>query len=258
MTRMRTVAITGAGSGIGRAIAEAFVAAGDRVFISDVQEETVRQLASELGSSASSSRVDVSQYEQVVAFLRGAHSETGRLDVLVNAAGVFDGYAGVLETSEDLWRRVLDINLSGTFFGCKAAAELMTKQGSGRIISIGSVASFRGAADGIAYTATKAGMLGLTRRLAVDVGRHGVTANLICPGVIPTGIRANSEQVLGALSPDQQHGVGMSDELMSFLIPAQRKGTPSEVAAVAIFLASEGAAYVNGEAIAVDGGWLAT
>jgi NAD(P)-dependent dehydrogenase (short-subunit alcohol dehydrogenase family) len=255
---MRTVAITGAGSGIGRAIAEAFVEARDRVFISDVQEESVRQLASELGSSASASRVDVSSYEQVVAFLQAAHAETGRLDVLVNAAGVFDGYAGVLETGEDLWRRVLDINLNGTFFGCKAAAELMTKQGSGRIISIGSVASFRGAADGIAYTAAKAGMLGLTRRLAVDVGRYGVTANLICPGVIPTGIRANSEQVLGDLSPDQQQGVGVSEDLMNFLIPARRKGKPSEVAAVAVFLASDGAAYINGEAIAVDGGWLAT
>jgi NAD(P)-dependent dehydrogenase (short-subunit alcohol dehydrogenase family) len=255
---MRTVAITGAGSGIGRAIAEAFAAAGDRVFISDVQEDSVQGLASELGSSVSASRVDVSDYEQVVAFQHGAHSETGRLDIVINAAGVFDGYAGVLETSADLWRRVLDINLSGTFFGCKVAAELMTEQGSGRIISIGSVASFRGGADGIAYTAAKAGMLGLTRRLAVDVGRYGVTANLICPGVIPTGIRANSEQVLGKLSPDQQQGVGVSDDLMNFLIPAQRKGKPSEVAAVAVFLASEGAAYVNGEAIAVDGGWLAT
>jgi NAD(P)-dependent dehydrogenase (short-subunit alcohol dehydrogenase family) len=255
---MRTVAITGAGSGIGRAIAEAFAAAGDRVFISDVQEDSVRELASELGSSVSASRVDVSEYEQVLTFQHGAHTETGRLDVVVNAAGVFDGYAGVLETTEDLWRRVLDINLNGTFFGCKVAAELMTAQGSGRIISIGSVASFRGAADGIAYTAAKTGMLGLTRRLAVDVGRYGVTANLICPGVIPTGIRANSEQVLGKLSPDQQQGVGVSEDLMNFLIPAQRKGKPSEVAAVAVFLASEGAAYVNGEAIAVDGGWLAT
>jgi NAD(P)-dependent dehydrogenase (short-subunit alcohol dehydrogenase family) len=255
---MRTVAITGAGSGIGRAIAEAFVEAGDKVFISDVLEDPVQQLAGELGSSATASRVDVSQYEQVAAFLRGAHADTDRLDVVVNAAGVFDGYAGVLETSEDLWRRVLDINLSGTFFGSKVAAELMTEQGSGRIISIGSVASFRGAADGIAYTAAKAGMLGLTRRLAVDVGRYGVTANLICPGVIPTGIRANSEQVLGDLSPDQQQGVGVSEELQNFLIPAHRKGKPSEVAAVAVFLASDGAAYVNGEAIAVDGGWLAT
>src|SRR4051794_17596061 len=234
---MRTVAITGAGSGIGRAIAEAFAEAGDRVFISDVQEESVRQLASELGASVSAARVDVSEYEQVAAFLRGAHAETARLDVVINAAGVFDGYAGVLQTSADLWRRVLEINLSGTFFGCKVAAELMTEQGSGRIISIGSVASFRGAADGIAYTAAKSGMLGLTRRLAVDVGRYGVTANLICPGVIPTGIRANSEQVLGQLSPDQQQGVGVSDELMDFLIPARRKGRPSEVAAVAIFLA---------------------
>jgi NAD(P)-dependent dehydrogenase (short-subunit alcohol dehydrogenase family) len=255
---MRTVAVTGAGSGIGRAIAEAFAEAGDQLFISDVLEDSVRELATELGSQAHASRVDVSDPSQVAAFLEDAHEADGRLDVVVNAAGVFDGYAGVLETSEQLWRRVLDINLTGCFYGCKFAAQLMVPQGSGRIISIGSVASFRGAADGIAYTAAKTGMLGLTRRLAVDVGRHGVTANLICPGVIPTALRATSEQVLGELSPDQQQGIGVSQDLMNFLIPAQRKGKPSEVAAVAVFLASEGAGYVNGEAIAVDGGWLAT
>ncbi len=152
---------------------------------------------------------------------------------------------------------MLDVNLTGCFLGTKVAAELMISQGSGRIISIGSIATFRGGADGIAYTAAKAGMHGMTRRLAFDVGRHGVTANMICPGVIPSGIRANSAEVLGDLSPEQHRGIGVTQELMDFLIPAGRPGLPQEVAAVAVFLASDGAAYVNGTAVSVDGGWVA-
>jgi|SRR5579884_1144437 len=254
---MRTVAITGAASGIGRAIAEAFVRAGDRVFVSDVRREPLDALVESLGGETRGTQVDVSNAEQVRAFVAGARATGGRLDVFINAAGVFDGYAGVLETSAELWTRVLEINLTGCFYGCKAAAELMTEQRSGRIISVGSVASFRGAADGIAYTAAKHGMLGMTRRLAIDVGRFGVTANLICPGVIPTDLRQTSEAVLGDISPEQQRGIGVSPEIMGFLIPAQRTGTAEEVAAAAMFLASDGASYVNGQALAVDGGWLA-
>lgn len=255
---MPNVAITGAGSGIGRSIAEAFVEAGYTVFASDILPEPLDELVKTHGDDkVRGSRVDVSDYGQVAEFVKSAAAEGG-IDVIVNAAGVFDGYAGVIETDQELWRRIIDINLNGAFYGCKAAAELMVEQGRGRIISIGSVASFRGAADGIAYTAAKHGMVGMTRRLAVDVGRFGVTANLICPGVIPTGIRANSEQVLGELSPDQQQGVGVSGDLMDHLIPARRMGEPGEVASLAIYLASPGAAYINGQGIAVDGGWLAT
>jgi NAD(P)-dependent dehydrogenase (short-subunit alcohol dehydrogenase family) len=251
------VAVTGAGSGIGRAIAEAFVSEGDTVFVCDISGQRVSEVAAAIGAPDRGSAVDVSDDEQVSAFLRSAHERTGRLDVLVSAAGIFDGYAGVTETSPELWRKILDVNLTGCFLGAKVASELMIAQGSGRIISIGSIATFRGGADGIAYSAAKAGMHGMTRRLAFDVGRHGITANLICPGVIPSGIRANSEEVLGDLSPEQHRGIGVTQELMDFLIPAGRRGMPEEVAAVAVFLASDGAAYVNGTAVSVDGGWVA-
>lgn len=249
--------VTGAGSGIGRAIAEAFAAEGDTVFVCDISQSRIDEVAQALGASDRGAVVDVSDDEQVTGFVRAAHERTGRLDVLVNAAGIFDGYAGVSETTPELWRRVLEVNLTGCFLGTKAASELMIVQGSGRIISIGSIATFRGGADGIAYSAAKAGMHGMTRRLAIDVGRHGVTANMICPGVIPSGIRANSEEVLGDLSPAQGRGIGVTQELMDFLIPAGRQGLPEEVAAVAVFLASAGAAYVNGTAVSVDGGWVA-
>jgi NAD(P)-dependent dehydrogenase (short-subunit alcohol dehydrogenase family) len=253
----RTVVVTGAGSGIGRAIAEAFAAENDVVYVCDISAERTAEVANALGAPERGGTVDVSDEDQIGGFLRTAHDQTGRLDVLVNAAGIFDGYAGVTETSAGLWRKILDVNLTGCFLGTKAAAELMIPQGSGRIISIGSIATFRGGADGIAYSAAKAGMLGMTRRLALDVGRHAITANMICPGVIPSGIRANSEEVLGDLSPEQHRGIGVTQELMDFLIPAGRKGLPGEVAAVAVFLASDGAAYVNGTAVSVDGGWVA-
>lgn len=253
----RTVVVTGAGSGIGRAIAEAFAAQGDTVYVCDISTERVEEVATALGAPQRGSTVDVSDGDQIGTFVRSAHDQTGRLDVLVSAAGIFDGYAGVTETSPELWRKILDVNLTGCFLGTKVAAEVMIPQASGRIISIGSIATFRGGADGIAYSAAKAGMLGMTRRLAFDVGRHGITANMICPGVIPSGIRANSEEVLGELSPEQHRGIGVTPELMDFLIPAGRKGLPEEVAAVAVFLASDGAAYVNGTAVSVDGGWVA-
>lgn len=256
----RTVAITGAASGIGRAIAQAFLEEGDVVYASDISKGRLDETADALGSPATlkTQAVDVTDYDAVSYLVRRAVADTGRLDVMVNTAGVFDGYADVLETTVDLWSRIVAVNLSGAFHGCRAAAEVMIEQKSGRIITIGSIAGRRGIADGLAYAAAKAGVEGLNRRLAIDVGPHNVTANVIAPGVIRTGLRANSEEILGELVPDQQRGVGVSPQMMASLIPAGRSAEPAEVAAVALFLASEGAGYVNGQVIAVDGGWTAT
>jgi NAD(P)-dependent dehydrogenase (short-subunit alcohol dehydrogenase family) len=253
----RTVAITGAGSGIGRAIAQAFADNGDRVYACDISRERLDETLAGLGDSAQGDTVDVTDYERLQDFLRRA-DEDGGLGVVVNNAGVFDGYAAIEETSKELWDRIIEIDLTGCFYGCKIAAELMAPRGWGRIVSVGSIASFRGGPDGLAYTAAKAGMLGLTRRLAFDVGRSGITANVICPGTIATDIRANSAEILAETSVDMDRGVSasFSQEMLDYLIPMRRRGTPDEVASLAVFLASDGAGYITGESIAVDGGWL--
>jgi NAD(P)-dependent dehydrogenase (short-subunit alcohol dehydrogenase family) len=261
----RVVAITGAGSGIGRAIAEAFVQAGDRVHLGDVSAARLADAAASIGApeAVTIHAFDVSDQAAMGRFVEaadgdgGAQPDGGGLSVFVNCAGVFDGYAGIDETTPELWRRVIDVNLTGCYHGCRAAAPVLVRRGGGRIVNIGSVAGRHGGADGLAYAASKAGIEGMTRRLAIDVARHGVTANVIAPGVIRTEIRANSAEVLGDLV-DVDRGVGTSNEKMDWLIPVGRPGRADEVAAAALFLASDDAAYITGQVLYVDGGWDAT
>lgn len=260
----RTVAITGAGSGIGRAIAAAFAQQGDLVHLGDISATRLHDTAAAIGdaSRVTTHVLDVTDFAAMQAFVHAADNDDDAegghgLRVFVNCAGVFDGYAGIEETSPELWRRIIDVNLTGCFNGCKAAAAALVARGGGRIINIGSVAGKHGGADGLSYAASKAGIEGMTRRLAIDVGRHGITANVIAPGVISTNIRANSAELLGDLV-DVNRGVGTSSDKMDYLIPVGRPGRADEVAATAVFLASDPAAYITGQVISVDGGWDAT
>lgn len=257
----QAVIVTGGESGIGRAIAEAFAAAGAVVtiggMIDDKAHETLAAIA-DSGGTAEFVKTDVSRWDDVDRLVGASLARHGRLDVMVNNAGVFDGFAQCLDTTEALWDRVIDINLKGQFFGCKRALQHMVQAGHGRIINISSVGGLKGSADGTSYTASKFGVIGLTKQIACAYAARGITVNAICPGVVQTPIRTNSAAILGAAAPDMQQGVGADPDAYKRLVPAERRGRPEEVAALALYLASQAAAYITGQAMAIDGGWTAT
>lgn len=256
-TQSRNIVITGAGSGIGAAVAKRFAENGDHVHLLDISRERLAAVEAELPAGQSTQhQVDVTDYEGIGETISRIAS-AGNIDVFAGCAGVFDGLAGIEQTTRELWDRVIDINLTGTFNVVKPVATKMIEQRSGSIVLIGSIAGTRALPDGLAYDASKAGMEGMTRRLAVDLGQYGINANLVAPGVVQTGIRATSEEILGDVVPDTNVGVGTNPELMKMLIPLQRGGLPEEIAATVFFLSGEGAAYISGDVVHVDGGWIA-
>ena len=251
--------VTGGGSGIGRAIAEALAAGGAAVAVVDLLPEggpeTVARIAAS-GGRATFVQADVGRWDDVDRAVAAAGRALGPLGILVNAAGILDGYAPADELTPAVWERVIGINLTGTFFGCRRALAEMLPRGGGRIVNIASVAGLVGSGGGPAYTASKHGVVGLTRQLAVTYDARGVTVNAICPGAIATELRAHSTRILGADAPEMR-GVGGDDAAVRAITPAGRRGTVEEVAQAACYLASEAAAYVTGHALVIDGGWTA-
>ena len=251
--------VTGGGSGIGRAIAEALAAAGAAVAVVDLLPEGARETVGKIsggGGKAVSLQADVSRWSDVDAAVGGAVRQLGPLGILVNAAGILDGYAPIDELTPAVWERVIAINLGGTFHGCKRALSEMVPRGQGRIVNIASVAGMVGSGGGPAYTASKHGVVGLTRQLAITHADAGVTINAIGPGAIQTNLRSNTVKILGADAPVMR-GVGGDDAAVRAITPAGRRGTLEEVAATAVFLSSREASYVTGHTLMVDGGWTA-
>jgi NAD(P)-dependent dehydrogenase (short-subunit alcohol dehydrogenase family) len=219
--------VTGGGSGIGRAIAEALAAAGAPVAVMDLlpegATETLERIRSR-GGRAELLRGDVGSWEDVDAAVTHAVETLGPLGVMVNAAGIIDGYTPAAEMTPALWERVILVNLTGTFFGCRRALAEMVPAGRGRIINVASVAGLVGSGGGPAYTASKHGVVGLTRQLAITCAARGITVNAICPGAVQTALRANSTRILGGDAPAVMGGIGASDE-------AVRRVPPRDVAA---------------------------
>jgi NAD(P)-dependent dehydrogenase (short-subunit alcohol dehydrogenase family) len=251
--------VTGGGSGIGRAIAEALAAAGAPVAVVDLLPEGAKETVGKIsggGGKAVFLQADVSRWSDVDAAVGGAVRQLGPLGILVNAAGILDGYAPIDELTPVVWERVIAINLGGTFHGCKRALAEMVPRGQGRIVNIASVAGMVGSGGGPAYTASKHGVVGLTRQLAITHADKGVTINAIGPGAIQTNLRVNTVKILGADAPVMR-GVGGDEAAVRAITPAGRRGTLEEVAATALFLSSREASYVTGHALMVDGGWTA-
>jgi len=236
----KVAVITGAARGIGRAIAEALAAAGCKVVISDIQgaEEAAQEIQAR-GAETLGLSVDVTQAESVEQMLKSTLEHFGRLDILVNNAGITrDGL--LMRMKEADWDLVLSVNLKGAFLCCKAACRALMKSPSGRIINIASIVGQIGNAGQANYSASKAGLIGLTKTLAKEFASRNVTVNAIAPGFIQT---AMTDQM-----PEKAR------EQLLGLIPLGRMGQPDDVAAAVAFLASEEAAYITGHVLNVDGG----
>jgi NAD(P)-dependent dehydrogenase (short-subunit alcohol dehydrogenase family) len=258
----KVAVVTGAGSGLGRGIALALAAQGAKVAAVDIEEATARETAALIGKTTSGRAIgiqaDTSRAEDVDRSVTVAVKELGPLDVMVNNAGILDGYFNVDEMSEAVWRRVIDIDLTGVFLGCKRAIAEMLPRGRGRVVNMASVAGLNGTGGGAAYVAAKHGVVGLTRQMAVTYSARGITVNCVCPGPILTNLRRHSQQILGPDVPDMSgRGVAVNDEQIRGLVPVGRRGTVEDIASAVCYLASDEAGYITGHAMVVDGGWRA-
>ena len=247
----KTVFITGAGAGIGRASAERCGAEGARVVVTDVDsdggEETVERIE-DAGGEATFHELDVRDADTFERLVETTAEEVG-LDVLVNNAGIGHPPAVVEETSSDTFERVLDINLRGVWNGCHAVLPHLKTQGSGAIVNVGSLASLLGLPKQAVYSLTKGAVLNFTRAIAAEAGPHGVRANAVCPGFVDTE--------LGRQYFESQDDPETVRERMTAQYPLRRLGNPDEIAACIAFLASDDASYVTGHGLVADGGYSA-
>ncbi len=243
----RGVIVTGAGSGMGAAMAREFARLGDRVAALDIDEAAASRTAKEVGDDVCRPvAVDVGELESVERAVGTALEYLGRVDVLCSNAGVLDDYKPVLETPPDLWHRIISTNLTGAYLMARATLPSMLENGGGVIINTASISSFIAGGGGAAYTAAKHGVLGLTRQMAFDYGRQNIRVNAICPGPVRTGMTEHLFTPEGR----QEH----VDAAIA-ATPAGRWADPSEIAALAAYLASDAASFIHGAAYTIDGGW---
>jgi len=247
----RVAAITGSASGIGKAIAELFLKEGARVVISDIQDDLGLELAKSLGENATYVHADVILEDDVKGIIDHAVDTFGRLDCLVNNAGM-GGVKGEIETVPiEGFDRTIGILLRGVFLGMKHAAPIMKKQGGGNIINISSVAGLRGISQNHPYSAAKAAVLQLTRTVAMELAYHKIRVNSICPGSIVTSIFGAAK---GMSSADSVKTYEDLKRLFEKGQPIRRAGLPEDVANAALWLASDDSSFVTGHALVVDGG----
>ncbi len=246
--------VTGASSGIGRAIAIMFASEGARLVIADVTEEPVEggertvELIIRAGGTASFHKTDVGRWEEVDDLIGATVERHGRLDVMVNNAATYSGTA-LLQTEPAQWEHVMRVNLTGIFNGCKRAVQQMITQEPreevrGRLINLGSQQGIVTSPGDLPYGVSKAGAIYITRQIAVDYARHLIVCNCISPGKIVTGA--------GGLAKDPARL-----EYQRRRTPWPRFGRPQDVANAAVFLASDRASFITGSNLVIDGGWLA-
>ncbi len=234
--------VTGAGRGIGQAIAIALAESGAQVAVNDIDAEAAAATASAIGAAAHAYPADVADPAAVKAMITQIHADLGRLDIVVNNAGI-EYKTSVLDTPVAEWQRTLDVNLSASFYTSQIAGPLMRDAGGGVIVNIASIAGHNiPLPNRSAYVASKAGLIGFTKECAREFAPYNIRVNAVCPGVIVTPMTAESR--------DNQAQV----EKWLADIPQGRLGTPQDVTGLVLFLCSDASAYLTGQAINVDGG----
>jgi NAD(P)-dependent dehydrogenase (short-subunit alcohol dehydrogenase family) len=245
--------VTGSARGIGKAISERMVAEGATVVLSDILREQGEETAKALGRAASFIPCDISDRQQVASLIDTTVQRFGRLDVMVNNAGINTGLdeerVNIDRFLDKTWHRILNVDLTGTFYCCRAAAAQMVKQHAGSIVNISSVAGVVALRLQIAFVAAKAAIIKLTEAMACEIGPQGVRVNAVSPGSIDVTAGRLSEV------PEEKGGYANRAKSISSFIPQHRLGKPSEIADAVLFLASDAASYVNGHNLVVDGGW---
>lgn len=240
--------ITGAASGIGRATAVLFAGEGAAVVMADMQEEALAEtlaMVKEAGGQGVTRKTNVALEEEVKALVDAALAAFGRIDIVCNNAGIVGQYGGPEEWTGEDWQRVYAVNVLGAVYTTKHVAKHMQERNSGAIVNTASVAGIRSGAGGNAYSASKAALINFTMTAACDLGGYNVRVNAVCPGLIETGM---TKPVF-----DYARAKGKGDKLGS-RCELRRYGRPEEVAAAILFLASDEASYITGQALPVDGG----
>jgi NAD(P)-dependent dehydrogenase (short-subunit alcohol dehydrogenase family) len=247
----KSVIITGAGSGIGRAAAQLFSSEGAKLIIVDRSDSVMQtaKLVSDAGGTVEAVMADAGSESDVTAFIDKAVSKYGKLDAIWANAGVSGGLVPLIEQTVEQWQEILRINLIGPFLAIKHSMPHMIKQGHGSIVLTASVAGLKSGASGHPYASSKAGVISLVQTTAYSLSGTGVRINAVCPGLIETGMTKPIFD--NAKERGTQAKIGQ-------LNPLKRAGQPHELAAMGLFLASDEASYVNGQAIPVDGGLTAS
>lgn len=249
-------AITGANRGIGRAIAEAFAAEGASLFLLDRDTGDCAEIvaaAREHGVEGDFRQMDVTRPEEIEAAMAAAEARFGKIDVLVNCAGIFQAYP-LLEYPLEEWNRLMEINVTGTLLASQAALRRMVPRGRGKVINLSSIAGKTGGRNRAAYYASKHAVIGLTRCMALEMAEHNIAVNAICPGMVDTelfdGLLADTARVEGEADPEQVRAKLLQQ------VPLGRMIEPKEVAHLAVYLASPESDTMTGQALTISGGRL--
>jgi meso-butanediol dehydrogenase / (S,S)-butanediol dehydrogenase / diacetyl reductase len=248
--------ITGGGAGIGAAIAERFVTEGAKVCITGRRQKMLDQVAGSLpGGTVATCSGDVSKYGDVKRMVEATLAFGGKLDVLVNNAGIEQMPAGVADIDPDVWQRLIDVNLTGPFFLMKESIPHMIKAGGGSIINISSLAALRSLPGTPAYCASKGGLVMLTKQVALDYGSFNVRCNVVCPGGVATEMVKVAMEDLMTKLPDKL-GTDMEKVFARIFknIPLHRISAPHEMSGICSYLASDDSSYMTGSVLVIDGG----